>query len=330
MTEYELIQKLAGTFTRSKRQKNTLFECDAEIIEIGGRLWGMSLDEFSPVEDLFTAEDPTVLGANLAVATISDLLAAGASPEFFMHGICLPVGSGDGFVEGLATGIQRVLAEAGCSLCGGDLGTAETWRYCGFAMGPVQATHPVTRCLPCKPQSLWVTGKVGDANLAAYTESSTPVFELRLSEAALVSRYATGCIDTSGGLLDALWLLQKQNAGLRFELDLEAVPYAEGTEAVTDHSGIPRETVLVGGAGEYELVFTVSDNLTALAVAEIEAMEATRIGKVYPDSDSGLFYTTDSGCAKPLTETPPCPRGAENIEAYIAQVLQYTKKWFGS
>ena len=80
MNEYELIRAMAGRFPRHPAQENEPFTCDAEIIRLGDELWGLTMDEFTPEEDRFTMEEPEILGANLANATLSDLYAAGAEP----------------------------------------------------------------------------------------------------------------------------------------------------------------------------------------------------------------------------------------------------------
>ncbi|MBM4152566.1 MAG: hypothetical protein FJ220_03470, partial [Kiritimatiellaceae bacterium] len=145
MTEYDLIRNISMKFPRSRQQLNGLFECDAELIQIGDQTWGMSMDEFSPEEDRFTSDQPEILGANLAVATLSDLFAAGIEPRFFMHALSLPKNCSASFSDALMNGIKSILAQTDCHLLGGDLGTAETWRYCGFAMGQAGSNGPITR-----------------------------------------------------------------------------------------------------------------------------------------------------------------------------------------
>ena len=230
MREHDLIQSMAASFSRSDRQKNALFECDSEIIQIGESLWGLSMDEFSPDEDLFTSESPVRLGKNLTVATLSDLLAAGAEPEFFMHSISFPRSVERDFVDGLMEGIRTILDINNCAMCGGDVGTADPWRFCGFGMGPVVSDQPLTHCLPGESQTLWITGTLGDANLAALQGTATPEFELRHKEAGVIRSCASACIDTSGGLMAALWLLHEQNPALAFDIRLDDVPIADRIE----------------------------------------------------------------------------------------------------
>ena len=327
MKENELINLLAGHRARSDSQLNETFECDSELVRIGDDTWALTMDEFSPDEDLFLHDDPVRLGSNLAVATMIDLLAAGAEPAFFMHGVSLPPDVSSEFVDGLTQGIEARLTEAGCTLVGGDVGTASPWRYCGFAMGPVTAPAPVTPRLPQAPQNLWITGEVGDANLAAFRRSDTPEFELRLDAAELVRSHGTGCIDTSGGLFNALWLLHEQNPELRFNLDLDAVPVSTEASLVAAELSIPVETVLLGGAGEYELLFATPKSLRDAACEAFVKAGGVVIGTAEPGA--GVYANGRNGHTVAVEAGPPCARAAGSVEAHVKEVLLTAKELFG-
>ena len=343
MNEYDLIRVFAEEFMRSGRFRNELFMCDAELVWIGDQLWALTIDEFSPEEDLFTSDDPEALGANLATATLSDLLAAGADPQFFMHAVSLPKDVSAAFVTGLASGIKSVLEMADCALCGGDMGSAETWRFCGFAMGPVPDNRPLTHVLrgnkddpvsgtrlgqPPSLQTLWVTGELGDANLAVIEGEATPRFELRLEEAELIRRYGTACIDTSGGFMDAVWLLHTLNPGIHIEIDLEAVPLAAGIAEFAERSGVPGEAALLGGAGEYELLFTVPVTLAESTQSELACAAATRVGTVRPDAEPGVYICRDGKPVSVMTVPPPCPREAATVADHTRDVMHMALKLF--
>lgn len=317
MTEADIIRLFTQPFPRSEQQLNAPFECDAELLRIGNETWACSIDDFSPKEDLFTSDNPQRLGANLVTATLSDLLAAGAEPRFFMHALTLPPDASVEFIQGLRDGIRTTLEQADCFLCGGDLGSGPTWRYSGFAMGPT--ARPLTRNLADTSTALWVTGSLGDANMAALLQTPTPTFELRLKEAAAIRKYATGCIDTSGGLMDALWNLHSLNPHLRIELHRERVPLAAGLSSI---GSIPPEAALVGGAGEYELLFA-TPNLDATEEAELTALGMTRIAVVSTEIP-GLFVHD-----RRVETPPPCPRSGESMKNYIAEVIRYATELFG-
>lgn len=322
MNEYEFIKKITSKFKRSPLQRNKLFESDSEIVEIDGRPWGMSMDEFSPEEDLFTSADPFELGSNLAVAVLSDLFASGIRPVFYMHALSLPHDMDEFFAEKLLDGIKNILDKSGCMLCGGDTGTSvSSWRYCGFAIGPAAVSEPLTRVLPVKRQSLMLTGFLGDANLAAFAKTETPHFELRNKEADFISRKACGCIDTSGGFIDALWLLKKMNPLLRFEIHMESLPLCAALKAFSEKTGIPREAALVGGAGEYELLF-------ACDVNQAIDISASKIADVFPDAVPGVFFFRNGRPISELREEPLSPRNFKSIDLYSREVIATAGKLF--
>jgi thiamine-monophosphate kinase len=328
MKEADLIRELAAGFRRSPAQLNGLFECDAEIILLGGRPWGLTLDDFSPEEDLFTLAEPERLGRNLAVATLSDLLAAGVEPAFFMQAVSLPADIPPAVLRGLSGGIRAVLDEAGCALIGGDTGASASWRYCGFAMGPVAEGRPLMRRLPAEPQSLWVTGLLGDANLAAFQRAPPPLFELRLAEARALRKHASACMDTSGGLFDALWTLHALSPGLRLTVDAAVIPLAPAVRPFSAAAGIPPGAALLGGAGEYELLAALPDS-EAAAAADWTRRGLTRIGRAEPGAEAGLFVRRENGEVRPMAEPPPCPRSARDHAGHAREVVQMAVALFG-
>jgi thiamine-monophosphate kinase len=315
-----MIRLMASRFPRSGAQLNGTFEADAEIVTIGGQTWALTIDDFSPEEDRFYCSSPAALGANLAVATLSDLLAAGAAPRFYMHAVTVPRPADPQFVGGLADGIAGILAQAGCFAVGGDIGMAETWRYCGFAMGQI-AGRPVTRIMPKTEQTLWTTGRLGDANLAAFRKALTPVFELRLKEAALVARHGGCCIDTSSGLLNSLWDLHQVNPGMVIRLHADRVPLAAGLSEFAGSAGLPAEAGLVGGAGEYELLFTTARELPDAVRQELLSLGAAEIGDAVPAAAGGIQVFRNGRQLSAMTAPPPCPRAAASLDAYVGQVV---------
>lgn len=319
---------MARSFVRSDRQRNALFECDSEIILIGEALWGLSMDEFSPEEDLFTCENPVRLGNNLAIATLSDLLAAGAEPQFFMQSVSLPKGVEADFVDGLMAGVRSVLNRLDCALCGGDVGTADPWRFCGFGMGPVRSIRPLTHRLSDPPHTLWITGTLGDANLAALQNAPTPAFELRNSEAGVIRSHASACVDTSGGFLDALWLLHKQNPTLRFDIRLDDVPMAADVLKAAKSMGFPAESALLGGAGEYELLFAVPQTADSKFRENALADSFTCIGATRKDADAGIRLCRPGGPPIKMDEAPPCPRSAATIKEHVHEVMAMANHLF--
>lgn len=321
MDERTTIERIAAHFSRAPCQRNVLFGCDAEIVEIGGMLWGVTLDEFTPEEDLFTCDDPRMLGANLAVATLSDLLAARCAPSFFMQSLSLGRRTSPEFLDQFSLGIASILEQVGCYLIGGDTGLAEIWRFCGMAMGPVQGGEALTRKLPTAPQELWVTGCLGAANLAGFREDPSPEFELRIEEARVIWEYATACIDTSSGLMEAVQTFEMLNPRTRFDIHAAQIPLAGGAEDL-EKMDIPREAVLMGQGGEYELLFAVPAAASTSARLRLSDAGSVCIGTASPGT--GVFLHRRDGTTRHLKDSLPCPR-AMDLGEYIHKVIDMSR-----
>lgn len=315
MNEYALIEQIAACFPRAREQENALFAADAELLRLAGGLWAFTTDEFSAEEDGFTADPPALLGANLAVATLHDLLAVGAQPAFFLSALVLPAAADAAFATGLADGLAGVLSACGCRLLGGDLGCSADWRFTGTAFGPVVG-EGYTRRLAAAAAELWVSGPLGDANAARLAGAPTPRFELRFDLARVLDGHAVACIDTSGGLLDALHMLARINPTHRFEVDWPRVPLADSVLSVARRAGLPPGAALVAGAGEYELLFAIRAEDPVRA--ELLRLGATPIGSVARSAQPGLHTVGRPG---PLPACPD-PRAHPAAADYLAAVAR--------
>ena len=278
MREYELIKNL---FSDTK----DLFKSDAQIVEIGEEKWGITCDDFSLSEDLFSDKDPYILGSNLVVATLSDLYATGCKPKHYEHSIVFPKNKNYKWGECLANGIKDTLKQADCTLVGGDTGQGKEFKYTGIALGKQEKN--ISRVFPKVEQNLYVTGNLGDANEAIIKFKPTPKFELRTLPENTLS-----AIDTSGGFIDALWLLHEINP--EFSIEVENPPCKD-------------INYLFGGAGEYELLFTSAD----------DCPDAIKIGKVIAN-DKGVFINGIE-----LKTAPPDPRAYKFLPFYILDIIKY-------
>ena len=309
MTELATIDALRALFPVSSRQKNSVFTCDAELFQLGGHLYGISMDDFSREEDAFNDENLALLGWNLAVATIADILAAGCLPELFLHAIVEPTEPvREGFALGIAKGVRDALAACDCRLLGGDMGKAATWRYMGVVLGPSLGPRGLTRILPPKKQTLWLTGALGDGNLCAFDSSAHTRFELRLKEARALNGLASACMDTSGGLADSFVMLAKVNPEHSFHVRLDSLPFDERCRAAAQAYGLPVAGFAFGGAGEYELLFATDEDL--------HLDYATPIGTAAPSATPGVFWND-----RLMPCNLPDPRSFADRQRYIRELL---------
>lgn len=284
MNEYALIRKLFGSDVPD------LFGSDAQFFDVAGERWGVTCDAFSPEEDCFTLENPRRLGANLVVATLSDLYASGCRPAFFEQAVTFPRDATAAWLADFAGGVRGALAEADCRLLGGDTGQGVALAYTGIALGP--QVQKISRHFPVARQDLYVTGHLGALNAAAFTGSPTPALVRRPTPST-----ATSCIDTSSGFMDAVWQLHELNP--RHAIRVARPP-------------VENVAYLFGGAGEYELLFTAPPGAPVPA-------GAVRVGEVVPDA-AGV--TLDG---HPVMEPPPDPRSFTGRADYVAAILEQVK-----
>ncbi|MFH1143259.1 MAG: AIR synthase related protein, partial [Candidatus Eisenbacteria bacterium] len=319
---------------------NGLFGSDAEIVDLDGSLWAVTVDDYS-AEDHLAADDPRVLGWNLATATLSDLLAVGAVPRFMLNSFVGERGMEAAWLSAFSAGVQEALTECGAAMLGGDVGIGAQWRFTGVALGSFRAGQgPLGRRTSCTSGQVVVSGALGDGNLAA-VGAPAPRFELRLRESAALASAAqaseTGraksaggapvaCIDTSDGLVAALEALCLCDPGLRIEVDLAAVSCAPGVEAAAQAQGVPREAFLMGSAGEYELAALVPENArAAVGRAGMRPIGAfTRGG----DQSPGLYFRR--GATRVAHPGLPDPRESASLDEYTGTLIALTRRLFGT
>ncbi len=326
MKEADIIKAIRTRLRSCPQQRNGVFESDAEVVELGGRLLAFTADDFS-AEDLISTNDPQMLGWNLAIATISDLLAVGAAPEFMMQSLVVCPEMDREVIEGISAGIQDALNEFGAAMLGGDVGLGEAWRYTGFAIGSfAEDATPMSRKVPVNSGLIVVTGDFGDANLAAVTGSSGLRFECRLNQARRIAAKAAACIDTSDGLIRAIETVCEQNPQIRLVLDIDTIPYASGVKEFAASLSARPEAMLFGSAGEYELVAFVSE---PHGRELLECGGFTTIGTFSSDSPGGVYYRT-AGADKLIPHiATPDPRQMRDFGEYRDAIVALTHRLFG-
>ena len=281
--EENIISLISEQLPRSKKQVNELFESDAEILKKKRGFLLFSVDDFSK-EDHFRTANPYQLGKNLAVATLSDIFASGGTPQYFSHSLALnPEKWGNSFLIKLSRGVAEILLETGTAFIGGDLGTAEEWHYTGIVIG--HSDKPLMRKKTAPGELIYMTGNCGTGNLEAALQlfnidsDILTQFELRYKEARLIQEFATTCIDSSDGIVNALRTISSLNK-TGFLIDrVNPDPIASAYMAKLK---LPEELLFLGECGEYELVFTIKpeDEKNFLAEAESRELYFTKIGTI--------------------------------------------------
>ena len=331
MNEIEMIRTLVAGLPRSTQQENALFEADAEIFSVDGRRLAVTTDEFSEAEDGFSSRNVQQLGWNVVAATISDLVAVGARPDFFLRIVALPPdepsASGASFAGELMAGVRNALGECGAFLLGGDTSSAPVWRYVGTAIGTFPSGRFITRRAHSERLGLYATGAFGDGNLMALEPGFQASFELRHDFMNDILPLVELAMDSSDGLQNTLQTLAMVNPAYRLSLAWAEVPIHPAVVEFAQRSGLPSEGFLLGSGGEYELVFAVPEAREA-DLAPLLAARAARIGTMCRSSSPGLFWQAPPGEERPDRPVGVDPRFSPDRQAYIREILSVAKTIF--
>ena len=329
--ETNIINRIIRILPQSKFMKNNFFESDAEILSFNNGNLLFSVDEFSK-EDYFRDDYPYELGFNLAIGTISDILASGGRPLFFSHSISMSENWDINFIEAFSQGIADVLKKCGAGFIGGDLGKSDSWKYTGIAIG--ESEKPITRIGAKEDDLIYMTGYVGAGNIEAamnlfldYDVLGNKIIlprlklNLRLKESELISKYATSCIDSSDGVLNSLNTISDLN-NVGFEIS--NLPYQKEGIELCKLISKPKCMLFIGECGEYELVFTISKNNEALLLSEANKNQLVfkKIGKI-TGKNKKQIKTEDENIDFMNFEISA--RDYKNIEEYLSDLNNYVE-----
>ncbi|MBQ5794970.1 MAG: hypothetical protein IIW14_03150 [Kiritimatiellae bacterium] len=234
----------------SRIHKTSPYNADAEILPLKDTNLLVSTDSFSEREDFLFGLKPEAMGRVMAYGAITDILACGAKPEYLVQSWNIDRSHDERFYERVAIGIQEVVSNYGAKVIGGDMGVVGDWCWTATVFG--ESVSPVRRVASKRIDfDLYLTGSCGAANVAAFLTRSVPEPALRDP----VPGNALFATDTSGGFFDALENFRRVNAGILIEVDVERA-LAPGI-AHSLPAGVEPGWALVGGVGEYELLFAV-------------------------------------------------------------------------
>lgn len=332
--EKAMIRVIDQQMPKSANQLNKLFEADSEIIDFHGKALLYNIDEFSE-EDLLREEDPYVLGWNMAVGSISDILASGGRPRYYAHSLVIRHSWNKDYVGELSRGIADLLKEVGAAFIGGDLGISPTWRYTGSVIGDLQGP-PMLRSGAKVGDGIFVSGPIGSGNVEAalklYAESPwvkhltgrwKNSFRLRSKEAEVIKSHSCCCIDTSDGVFNALNTISEMS---KTGFAVSNLPYVKSGLLLAKVLNLPKELLFFGECGEYELLFTLSKEAEADFLKEVQEkkMKFYKIGQV-KEEGSKVLGVRDRELD--LTAYDLSARDYADPKDYLRAVAQFLKRW---
>jgi thiamine-monophosphate kinase len=289
MGEFELI---ARYFTRPVTRAALGVGDDCALLApTAGMQIAVSCDLLVEGRHFLSTVPPERLGHKSLAVNLSDLAACGADPLAFTLALSMP-SADERFLAPFARGLFALADAHDIELVGGDT-TAGPLTVCITVFGEVPAGQALKRSGARAGDTLWVSGRLGDARLALEAFRGTvrltgedfdavrSAMELPAPRVALgraLRGLATSAIDLSDGLLG----------------DLGHVMKASGVGAVVEADALPRSAVLqaqpaavqslctLAGGDDYELLFTAPAAQTEAvrAAARGVGLAVTPIGRI--------------------------------------------------
>ena len=204
---------------------------------------------------------PREIGYRATAAALSDLAAMGATAQAILVAFALPPDWLDD-IGAVADGIGTMTRAAGASIAGGNITRAAQFSITTTVLGSAARVLPRSGARP--GDRIYITGRLGGPGAALHAlergiepdeahrlRFASPV--PRLDEARwLAAKGASAAIDVSDGLLADLGHLAAASE-LRLSIDLDALPFMEGSSALAAASSGEEYELLVASPAPFEV-----------------------------------------------------------------------------
>jgi thiamine-monophosphate kinase len=289
--------RIARFFAPLARPEGLGLVDDAAVVPAGERDYVLKTDAIVEGVHFLPDDPPERVAQKVLRVNLSDLAGKGATPFGYLLTTALPERCGEAWLAAFADGLRADQAEFGIGLLGGDsVATPGPIMLSVAAIGTVPAGGMVRRRGARPGDLICVSGTLGDAALGLRARRG----ELgRLSaddRRALIERYqlprprvtlgprlvgtATAMMDVSDGLVaDLNHICEVSAVGAVVELDL--LPLSPAARAAVASKPELAVAALAGG-DDYELLFTVSQDLAATLaeIAGAAGVPVTAIGRI--------------------------------------------------
>lgn len=338
MNEGELIRRIAkavpSQIGRGTNRAPLGIGDDAAILPCDKRFrWVVSCDAFvDGVHFLWDVHPADSVGYKALARAVSDLVAMGAKPRFFLLTLALQAARGGRWLDKFLRGMARAARELDVTLIGGDTTQASIVSISLTVFGQIEPSKEVTRSGARPGDRIYVSGKPGQAQLglelirqrygsgrkiegtkgrmgaawgAVLKPHLYPRIRVQLGLWLAQNRIPSAMMDLSDGLSTDLGRLCEASA-------VEAQLWVERIPTVTNSAALkaaalrldldPLKMALHGG-DDYELLFAVSRRNESRLRKAPQSRELTCIGEVVrsnPDARRRVLLIDGNGKAEPL------------------------------
>lgn len=283
LQEQENILNYVKKLRRSPNQFNNFYEADSEIISIGNSKIAITTDVIVDEIDKGIFTDYYEIGWVSIMASMSDLVACGASAIGLLTILELPINLKEEEIKLIFKGIEDACIANNTFVLGGDTNFSDRLRVGSVGIGKIDNEKPLSRKGLAANEMVFVSNRLGNGNANAVKKlmlkeddrGTLPNVNNQIVE--LLNAYATSAIDTSDGLFAALSTLGELNQ-VNFELKVNWESLLEKEAVELAHKvNLPAWYFLAGPLGEYEIVFSVKKSHLGAFLKASEKMNFTPI-----------------------------------------------------
>ena len=235
----------------------------------------VTTDTISEGTDFFAFDPPHTIAQKALRVNLSDLVAKGAEPAFYLLNLSLPHSTGEDWLADFAAGLKQDQAQFTISLLGGDTGATEgPLAIAVTAFGFVPSGGLIRRSGARVGDAVYVTGTIGDSGggLAIFKREKHALPDI--DRDYLTSRYrvpeppvafieklravAQASVDVSDGLIADLGHIAAAS-GVRIVVEGERVPLSASLKMLWGKDTLLRA---VTAGDDYQTAFTAAPGLT--------------------------------------------------------------------
>jgi len=225
----------------------------------------------------FTLQRPVDVGKKAVYVNVSDVLAMGARPLYFLVTIGVPESLGVKTIEEIYRGMGRAASEFGASLVGGDTTEARGALFIDVSMvGRLVTREYLGRDKAQTGDLIGITGSLGEAAFGLALLTKSP----RMRPNRFTRRFLSPKPphDAWKALVDAAIPKAMMDVSDGLMIDLERMMEESGKAAVVHMERLPipqalvkegKEVLALGGGEDYQFLFTFDRSRTD----EVEALK---------------------------------------------------------
>lgn len=262
-------------------------------------------------------QTPRQLGQKCLAVNLSDLAAMGATPHYALLSIACPPETEIDYILEFARGFSGHATEKGVAVVGGDTTASTGALTVSVSVGGfVERGAALLRSGATVGDSILVTGDLGSAaagmrliregEAGAYPEMAAafiePAARIKAGLAA-VETGATSMTDISDGLASDLRHICEES-GVGAMIEPHSLPASSQLDDACKRFGWDRESIMLSGGEDYELLFTLPGGIAGQVkevIARAAGLRVSVIGEIMP-REYGIQLVGKDGSGR---EMPP-------------------------